>query len=87
MGGVFQDVVGGRGCASFHFEDFPADTFQYFNETVEFRLAFAFGRLYHQCAVDGKGEGGSVIAEVHQAFGDVGLVDAGAFFQRAAFED
>ena len=87
MGRVLQDIVGRVGLSGFDFLDFIPDAFQRIDEAVEFGFAFRLGRLDHQRAVNREGERRGVVAEVHQALGDIVLVDARLFLHLAAFEN
>ena len=69
--GVDQRVVVFRPFAAFDFQHFLFDLFQGGDEAVEFGFALALGRLDHQRAGNGEGDGRGVEAVVHQAFGDV----------------
>ena len=82
--GVDQRVVVFRPFAAFDFQHFLFDLFQGGDEAVEFGFALALGRLDHQRAGNGEGDGRGVEALVHQAFGDVERVNAfaGLFFVR-----
>ena len=87
MGCILQDVVGRVGLPGFDFLDFIPDAFHRIDEAVEFGLAFRLGRLDHQRAVNREGERRGVVAEVHQALGDIVLVDARLLLHLAAFQD
>ena len=87
MGRVLQDVVGRVGLSGFDFLDFIPDAFQRIDEAVEFGFAFRLGRLDHQRAVNREGERRGVVAEVHQALGDIVLIDARLLLHLAAFQD
>ena len=76
MRSVEQYVVLGIGTAFLHFLYLLPDAVHGSHEVVQLCKAFAFGRLYHQRAMHGEGEGGSVVAIVHQAFGDIVLRNA-----------
>ena len=66
---------------------FGDDGLEGLDEAVEFAERFALGRLDHQGLVDRERQGGRVEAEVHEAFGHVGGVDAVGGFEVAQVDD
>ena len=86
MWGIYQNIIFLIRFSFFHFLDFLPDGQHHVHEVIQFGKAFAFCRLYHKRAVNGEGEGGSMIAIVHQSFGNIILTDARFFVNLAAFQ-
>src|SRR5450830_102111 len=85
--GVLQRVVVLVQAAVFHCADFFADLDHGVEETVQFFLGFAFGRLDHQGAGHRERHGRCMETEVDQALGNVIDADAAAVLQWTQVED
>ena len=67
--------------------NFIPDSKHHLHEVVEFGQTFALGRLNHQRAVHRERERRSMVAKVHQTFGNIILADTGLFVQLTALEN
>ena len=76
---IHQYVIVGRGVSPFYFLYLFPELQLDFVKVVQLGQTFAFRRFNHQRAVYREGKGRSVIAVVHQPFGDVIFADS-AFF-------
>ena len=84
MRGVDQYIIFFIGTAILHFLNLVPDGQHHLHEVIQFGKAFALRRFNHQCAVYREGEGGGMIAVVHQTLGDVIFADTGFVMQIAA---
>ena len=75
--GVAQHIAGGIGLPILNGHDFPMNGDEGIAEAVEFRAAFAFGRLDHEGAGHGPAHGGGVVAVINEALGDIFDADPG----------
>ena len=86
MRSIYQHVVRLVRFAVLHFLNFLPDSEHHMYKVIQLGKAFALRRFYHQCAVNGEGEGRRVITVVHKAFGYIIFADARFLVYLAAFQ-